>query len=375
MPESVEIVLSAKNNASPVFSTVAKDLDARVKQIKATGEQTKKSVEFAGTFANALGGTQFGGFAQQLAQITEKTSQFAEVSKLGSSGALAFKAGLAGMVGVVALGIGKALGDVIYQTELWKKRLEEATKESDRLSAAIYKIKDASRATTLKGISLLPTEQQAGETKKILLQAEIDVDNYAKKLLKLRAEAESWGINWLIGGRSSGEIAQELKSAEQALQRQREIVEELRAPTTEVAKELKTREEQKRVDEIVKSERERLEIMREQVTKGDDAAKALELQKRGVDAITAKALAAEEAFLKLSPEEDVEEDEPLFKTKAQKEPELQGLFSRLLTRGPAKDPVVDAINALPKAIGESIGEQLARRDNANEPALRVKVVP
>jgi hypothetical protein len=87
MSESVKILIEAENRASAVIDTTAKDIDNKVKSIKASGEQAKKSTEFFGSIANALGGSEIGAFAGQLSQLTEKTSQFAEVQKLGGAGA------------------------------------------------------------------------------------------------------------------------------------------------------------------------------------------------------------------------------------------------------------------------------------------------
>lgn len=134
---NVEILIKADDQASAKMRDVGKSAGDMNKQFKETGAKAKASTEFVGTLANALGGTELGKYASQLAGMTEKMSQFSEVSKEGGIGALAFKAGLVAMVGTIAIGIGKALGDVIFQTEKWAAELERATQQAKELSAAI----------------------------------------------------------------------------------------------------------------------------------------------------------------------------------------------------------------------------------------------
>ena len=134
MSKDVTIVLEAQDKASVVLEQVAKSVENNVKQIKGVGDTTKKSTELVGQLANALGQTGLGSYAGQFAALTEKVSAFSEVMKAGNGGALAFKAGLVGLVGVIAFQIGNALGNVIFQTKEWTKALEEANAKSKELA-------------------------------------------------------------------------------------------------------------------------------------------------------------------------------------------------------------------------------------------------
>lgn len=136
MSKDVTIVLEAQDKASVVLEQVAKSVENNVKQIKGVGETTKKSTELVGQLANALGQTGLGSYAGQFAALTEKISAFSEVMKKGTGGTLAFKAGLVGLVGVIAFQIGNALGNIIFQTEEWTKALEEANAKAKELSQA-----------------------------------------------------------------------------------------------------------------------------------------------------------------------------------------------------------------------------------------------
>jgi len=129
MSEGVEILLSADDQASAKMAAMTKNIENNVKNIKDTGSKAKASTEFFGQIANVTGNSQLGGYASQLAGLTEKIGQFSEVSKAGGVGALAFQAGLVGAAGVISFGIGKALGDVIFETKRWTDELEAAKKK------------------------------------------------------------------------------------------------------------------------------------------------------------------------------------------------------------------------------------------------------
>jgi len=124
--EGVEILISADDQASKVLGNVAKNVDAKVKQIKEVGRGAKASTEFVGTLANSLGGSQFASYAAGIAQLSERIGNFSEVSKAGAAGALAFKAGLLGVAAVAGFKIGSMIGDWAFETEKWRKQLSEA---------------------------------------------------------------------------------------------------------------------------------------------------------------------------------------------------------------------------------------------------------
>lgn len=124
--ESVEIIIEADNRASAKFKQVNKDMEASVKNIREVGGKAKASTELVGTLANTLGSSGIGGFAGEIAQLTERVSAFSEVSKDGGKGAFAFRAGLAAAVGVIGFKFGQVIGNAIFQTERWNKELEKS---------------------------------------------------------------------------------------------------------------------------------------------------------------------------------------------------------------------------------------------------------
>lgn len=134
MSKDVTIVLEAQDKASVVLEQVAKSVENNVKQIRGVGAATKSTTDVVGKLAGALGQTGLGSYAGQFGQLTNEVAKFSEMMKAGNGGALAFKAGLVGLVGVIAFQVGNALGNVIFQTKEWTKALEEANAKSKELA-------------------------------------------------------------------------------------------------------------------------------------------------------------------------------------------------------------------------------------------------
>jgi hypothetical protein len=160
--ESVKILIEADDQASAKIAQASQKIEQNVKQIKDVGGKAKASTEFLGQLAGQLGGSQIASFAGQMAGLTEKVGQFAEISKAGGAGAFAFKAGIVGLVGAMSFGFGQAIGNAIFETDRWKKELEDATAASKNLNAELIRFSDLRIGDELQAISLLgsPEEQE-----------------------------------------------------------------------------------------------------------------------------------------------------------------------------------------------------------------------
>jgi hypothetical protein len=236
--------------ASAKVAAAAKNVEGNIKAIKASGEQAKKSTEFFGTIANALGGSELGQFASQLGQITEKTSQFAEVQKLGGAGALAFKAGLIGAVGVIAFQVGSALGNVIFQTEKWTEKLKEASDKAKELATNAASIRQTEFAERREDIEIFQDPKQKQEAYKQLLgELNRDLAGVEGQSRASKKAAEEWAAAWQITGDRQGFAAQAKQQAEtdaervKALQAQRTEIEKILSPRTEENRLLRERQE------------------------------------------------------------------------------------------------------------------------------------
>ncbi len=96
-------------------------------------KQTKSGAEFFGAIAGIAGGSEIASIAGQIGGLTEKTSQFGEVAKMGGANAMLFKAGLVAAAGAIGFQIGSELGNIIFQTEKFNAELETAVANLQRL--------------------------------------------------------------------------------------------------------------------------------------------------------------------------------------------------------------------------------------------------
>lgn len=119
-----------------------KELVDQQKKLKAEQEkisqqsgakQTKSGAEFFGAIAGIAGGSEIASIAGQIGGLTEKTSQFGEVAKMGGANAMLFKAGLVAAAGAIGYQIGSALGNVIFQVEKFNRELEDAVVKLEKL--------------------------------------------------------------------------------------------------------------------------------------------------------------------------------------------------------------------------------------------------
>lgn len=204
MSESVKILIEAEDQATPTIVKSAKavdGLDASLKKIKESGGQAKKSADFAKALASSLGGSQIGGFIAQLGEAVDKTAQFAEIQKTGGAGALAFKAGLVAMAGALAFQVGNAIGNVIFQTEKWTRKLAEANAEAKRLSGlSLGKQKEIFSDNKEDAGIILDPEQKRKKYKALLDDLKKNLVGVEADVSKGRKEVEAWNDAWFKTG-------------------------------------------------------------------------------------------------------------------------------------------------------------------------------
>lgn len=190
--ESVKILIEAEDKASAKIAAATNAIENRIKSVKEVGGKAKASTEFIGTLAGSLGGSDIASYAGQLAGLTEKMSQFSEVSKLGGAGALAFKAGLAGAVGVLGFQVGNAIGNLVFETDKWNAELEKSIQLSQKMASELQRLADVRLGDSLSAIKLIEDPQkQIDEMKKLRDAAGKEVDGIVAAIAKLEKEKQS----------------------------------------------------------------------------------------------------------------------------------------------------------------------------------------
>jgi hypothetical protein len=160
--DAVKILIQAEDQASAKAVYAAKNIENAVSGVKEVGAKAKASTEFIGVLAGQLGGTEFAAAAQGVAGITEKIGQFSEVMKLGGAGAMAFKGGIAALVGVMAFQLGKTIGEAIFGVDDLAGRMEDAAKEADRFASHMVKMASIKVGDQMEDLTLIrdPDKQQ-----------------------------------------------------------------------------------------------------------------------------------------------------------------------------------------------------------------------
>jgi hypothetical protein len=160
--DAIKIVIEAEDKASAQAINASRNIENAVKGVKETGQKAKASTEFIGVLAGQLGGSQFQAAASGVAAITEKVGQFSEVMKAGGAGAMAFKLGIAGLVGVMSVNLGRALGETIFGVQEVKDEFAEAQAEVEAFTSRMNEAANKGFKEKLEDLSLIkdPAKQQ-----------------------------------------------------------------------------------------------------------------------------------------------------------------------------------------------------------------------
>jgi len=353
--EAAKIIIDAEDLASKKFAVAAANAERNIKAVKETGQKAKAGTEFFGSLATTLGGTQLGSYASQLAGLTEKTSQFAEVSRLGTAGTLAFKAGLIGVAGVITYQVTTAIASAIYQTKQLEQQLNRALEGSVE---SISRLQDArSRAFTqqLEDLNLRSQLQDPGidvrgEKERMLSDLRKQIASTSEEITKAREEIEAYERQWLQMDpvqkafiESEKQRVAAMKATVSQMESQQNILRDDLSERTRMNEELRKqieaekeaqrakeqaaeaeKREKERLDDLLRKETERIEQQRIELEKGAEAAHAFALEKQGLAKADAERIAKEQAAI----------DELKAKKDTTIELGTQAVESRLLTRGP-----------------------------------------
>lgn len=310
--ESVTILIDAENQASAEFKKVGQDLEGMSRRVKDVGRNTKASVEIAGTLANAFGGSAFGAFASQMAQVTERVSAFSEVAKTGTLGAMALKLGIVAAAGAVTYKVTEVVASWAFGIEKSKEAAADAEKQFVKTSAAMLKMRQDAFSNTKEDISLVrgaPERERAANEAAIRLERQArkldaKVQKAADELARKQAALQS---SWLKDRAVTDvNVAKDQLANMQAMRDELDAeAKSLREMVGERAKSIEARKEEnalaEKSDSFIKGLREEVELLK--ATKEErlaiEAARNATPEQRGV----AEALLVEREALKAKAEE------------------------------------------------------------------------
>ena len=371
---SAKVIIDAEDLASKKIAEAARNVEQSVKNIKDVGGKAKASTEFIGTLATALGGSELGSYAGQLAQLTDRVSQFSEVSKAGTAGAMAFKLGLVAAVGAIAFKVGEAFSNVIFETKKMTREFERAKEAASELNNELAKSRDQSFSDRKEDIELIrdPKEKRAAQ-EALFKQLDNDVQGITNQLKNSTKIADEWADAWQITGNRKAYAEEAQKQVEidkQRLSQAKEFRDELRRELSDrkaindqiradneaaaqaerqaaidkaaaikavedarIAAANKAFDDAKRLQDIEQREIDRLKEQRILLEQGAEAAKAFALEQQGLDKATAERLAREGAAIEEQRKKIAEDGKG---GPSSQQLGSQAVQSRLLTRGPAE---------------------------------------
>lgn len=347
MSDAVEILLSVDDQASTALQKSAarvNSIDTSAKAAKPHVMQLEKAGRTAGDAIGRIGDTldvpelgrassAIGGIAEQLQNAKEAS----EGMKLGFIGT----AGVVGGVFTASVGIGKALGDVVFQTSMWEQKLQSALSISAQLTARQGRLSDQSFGDTLSFMELRGADDQA--YLELLKKIQTEATGISRSLsAELRTLDELMDPKWAWLYKNEITIRQAsadaLQSQLEGLKSQQNAIERLLGVERELTKEREKKARAESEGKFIKQLEDELELITASAEEQDRIIAAR-------NAATIEGQAAIEILLraKRSAEANVQADvEKREKAKLSTGPrrsldtftKLDGFESRLLTRGP-----------------------------------------
>jgi len=241
--EKIRWQFETEDRATKNVRKITEDIERQTARVKDLGFRSKASAEMVGSLANAMGGSRIGAFTAQVAELTDRTSAFADVAKQGGLAATAFKVGVAGAAGVLAFQFGRAIGDVVFQTKRWRLELEEAGKTADKLAQKTIALQTANFDRQKDLALLLAPDKQGAEFEAIIdrISQNIEGPGGINSQLKKLKEIQDLGIGSLAVGKlpqfGKSKETKQLEARKEALLDFIDGIRELRREQRELAQE------------------------------------------------------------------------------------------------------------------------------------------
>lgn len=241
-----------------------------VKGFKDMGKLTKSTAEFGGVLGNLAGDSTIGQLGQMIGGISEKVSQFSEISQAGGAGALLFKAGLVGLVAAGSFNIGTMIGEWWFETKKWNDMLKESADRLKYLGDATRALQQARFKDEMKDLQLLDPSARQDEISKMFNQSNRDLEG-----LTLRRDAAAPGAE-----------KNDLEAQLNALRQRRAILWEEIDPRNQqlrLMEEAKQKEqEQAAIRQAANEQLSQLRKRYDELTLGKDKAREAEMRELGL---------------------------------------------------------------------------------------------
>lgn len=257
--ESVKIVISAEDNSAVVLEQQQKRLKEQSKQVKELGRNYQDSGDSVDKFARMLGGGWLSDAGYQMKEFADATVKAREVLAAGGTAATAMKVGIAGLTAVIAFKLGEAMGNIIFQTERWKRELADARVEAEKLAAIQFQLQGRQQSAESDRIAGIadPAEQKAARQAQLeqLQNTIVGQETVLKKMKSQMAKARELGL----GGTVIEEFAKDIKAQEDLFQQSIEKQTSIEAEQAAFRDKLQADSDKARQDARAKNEKKFLD--------------------------------------------------------------------------------------------------------------------
>lgn len=281
--EKVDIKVSVQDDASAKMEQINKRIDATADHLDKVSERTKKSSDLMGQFAGVMGGGAFADGAGMIAGLADSVGDYVAQAKDGGAHTLTFKAGVAGLAGVLAFGLGKAIGDIAFGTKHWARELENADKRLEGLQARVAAGLGRKLSNELADVGAIKDDNtKTAAVDKASKVAENNIQGVLQGIANTRKELDALNnqFHWSKNEEAlAAHLQKQLEGDEATLEAYREQKRALEDLTSQRTKDNKARDEAyakaDASDSFLKGLRDELELLR--ATK-DEQAKILAMR-------------------------------------------------------------------------------------------------
>lgn len=276
MPESVNIVVGAKDEASANIAKAAASMEA-------FGKSAKESGKAIGKFNSLLGASVLANFAGGVGSVIGDLTELKEKFELLAEKSLLAKGAMFATAGVIGFQLGKALRDSGEEIQVWNRRLDEAIDKSKQLLAAQVELGNAQAAARLSAAkdlqpltaSIEERERLLKITDKQIKDAKSGLESLKFELRLLQTQAlKLTEIETNIGNSQSrfnvnlpffgGASAADKTLAQEAIEEQAKLLDSLRERRSLIAETLNAEALQKEREQEAAKVRERIDAERRQ---------------------------------------------------------------------------------------------------------------
>lgn len=178
--EKITFLIDAEDRATATVRKFKEEIIAEGQAVKELGAKAKSTTDFVNQLAVTFGGSDLGGYAQQIGVLVEKFQQYSSLAK---------QAGRAGAAGLFVTATVRAIN--------WAAGLDEANQSLERSLELTEKLNQRQQDLTFRraasdqfSLGLLPDEAKLGRVNRLVSAAQTELDGLLvqQKLAKQSAD-------------------------------------------------------------------------------------------------------------------------------------------------------------------------------------------